>query len=770
MQETLASRKRSLVLAAFVLLILTLAMFGDVLFSQGGRVLSREGLDLYRGEMFGLEFEFGEIKKGNFPLWNPHVYSGVPFFDGVSSTALYPLNYLHLFFPLGRAINIGIALHTFLIGFFIYLWTSHRRLHPVACLLSAALGMFSSPYFLHIFAGHLVNLCAMTWVPLIFLSIDGLVDRPSAGWCFLGIFAVTMQVLAAQPQYVYYTAIAAGLYCLFLLAGASQKKLFILGLTAILLGSLLLSFVQIWPALVSAREGIRSLGVNFRYSAMFSFPPENFLTLLAPAFFGDMKGMPYWGRCYLWEMTLFIGVTGLFLALCGVFYGARGTRRYSASMAVLLLLLSLGVHTPLFKLLYQYLPGFNNFRGTSKFIFPASLFLAMLAGIGMDALLKRRQVSRNLFWAPLATGALLLAMVSLIPAYPKLWSQLMQFVGATGESYVLPGTYSDAAFLAGAGQFASHALLISSGICFVLALLLILRKYRENTVYLMAVLAFAEVFVFASMNRPTFDIAVTKVDSFKRFYREHPGDYRVLSQFIPNMAVATGGRDIWGYGPAVPKRYAELIAFTQGADPDKDLQAIRLKYYHPLFKMLRCRYVITQRAKDILIQDVAPQILPRLLLVQDWKMLKRRDDIFQEMTKTTFDARRTVILESQPLPPPVRGKKAGILSIEAASTDFLRLRGKLEQAAILLITDSYSSGWRARALPGSGQTVYNVMPANYALMAVPLAAGEQRLVLEYRPRSYQIGKGVSLISLGICLLAMLWYLGKRRRIAGGENK
>src|SRR3990172_7230466 len=350
MKGILASGRLSL--AVVTLTAVTLTMFGDVLFSPDGPILSKKGLDISTAEMFLRDFEFREIKNGNFPLWNPHLFSGVPFFDGVQSTTLYPLNYLHLLFPLPQAINIGIALHTFLIGFFMYLWTSHRRLHPLACLLSAALGMFSSPYFLHIFAGHLVNLCAMTWVPLIFLSIDGLVDRPSAGWCLLGIFAVTMQVLAAQPQYVYYTAIAAGLYCLFLLAGAAQRKFFILGLAAIFFGSLLLSFVQIWPALASAKEGIRSLGVNFQYSAMFSFPPENFLTLLAPAFFGDMKGMPYWGRCYLWEMTLFIGITGLFLVLCGVFYGAKGTRRYSATMAAILLLLSLGVHTPLFKLLY----------------------------------------------------------------------------------------------------------------------------------------------------------------------------------------------------------------------------------------------------------------------------------------------------------------------------------------------------------------------------------------------------------------------------------
>ena len=45
-------------------------------------------------------------------------------------------------------------------------------------------------------------------------------------------------------------------------------------------------------------------------------------------------------------------------------------------MVLLLLVLALGAHTPLFKFLYAWVPGFNRFRGNSKFLFLASLFLA----------------------------------------------------------------------------------------------------------------------------------------------------------------------------------------------------------------------------------------------------------------------------------------------------------------------------------------------------------------------------------------------------------
>jgi hypothetical protein len=764
------SGRSASILVFVAVAVLTLAMFGGVLFSSDAHVLSKKGLDLYSGEIFGRDFEFRELKNGNFPLWNPHLFSGVPFFDGVQSTALYPLNYLHLFLPLSQAINIGIALHVFLVGFFMYLWTSHRKLHPLACALSSILIMFSGAYFMHIYAGHLGNLCAMTWAPLILFSIDGLMDRPSVNRCLLGIFAVTMQILSTQPQYVYYTALTVGIYCsLLLIKTAPRRGIFIVGLLAILLGSFLLSFVQIFSGIQSAKEGVRSLGVSFQFSSMFSFPPENFLTLLSPFFFGDMTMFPYWGRCYLWEMSLFIGVTGVFLAAYGAICGEKKLRRYSTIMVSILLLLSLGAHTPLFDLLYNYLPWFSKFRGTSKFIFPASLFLSMLAGIGMDCLIKNPHVPLKFVLASFVAGILLILIAPLITIYPDHWSKLMQAVKATGESYLPSWIYLDAVFIERAGRFSSSMLIISGITCLVLALFLLLRKYTDKTPYFVAFMACAEVFTFAAMNRPDFDIRSLMLDDFKRFFTENRGDYRVLNQFIPNMSFSTGSKDIGGYSPVVLSRYAQFIAYTQGMDPDHTMQRTVFNRYHPLFRMLRFRYVITTEENGVFVREIERHPLPRLLLMQDWKSFSRRSDIFREMAKKTFDPLRTVILESDPVPQPDRTSRAGTVSLKELSTDSMLIYGRLYGAAILLITDSYSSGWRVRALPGSVQQDYKVMPANCTLMAVPLAAGEQRFILEYKPLSFVIGMWVSLFSLGIYITVFIFCLKKRmstKKMAG----
>ena len=73
--------------------------------------------------------------------------------------------------------------------------------------------MFCGPYFLHIYAGHLPHNAVIVWIPLILLAIDGIVeDSRRLRWALLGCAALSMQILAGHPQYVYYTGIAATLY------------------------------------------------------------------------------------------------------------------------------------------------------------------------------------------------------------------------------------------------------------------------------------------------------------------------------------------------------------------------------------------------------------------------------------------------------------------------------------------------------------------------------------------------------------------------------
>ena len=290
-------------------LTLNLLLFADVL-STSTRVLSSSQADIYLHFAAWRQFGFDELRKGHLPLWNPHYLCGNPFLGNFESALLYPLNWHYLWMPLAAAINWGIVLHVFLAGFFTYLWASYRGFHPLAAFLSGVIFMWGGAYYLHLYAGHLPNLCAMVWAPLIFLAIDGFLDHQKGLWILLGIFAVSMQILAGHPQYVYFTGLAATFYLVLNLKKNSRKLIISMGgMAAFYAGALLVTAVQSWTGLEALWDSARHLSLDFSSASSFSFPPQNLLTVFLPDFFGNLEPGHYWGSWYLWEVSLFIGMT-----------------------------------------------------------------------------------------------------------------------------------------------------------------------------------------------------------------------------------------------------------------------------------------------------------------------------------------------------------------------------------------------------------------------------------------------------------------------------
>ena len=75
--------RRSTIISLILLLALALAVFGDLLFVGGKRVLGHPGSDMFLQYFAWREFGFRELAKGNLALWNPHIFSGAPYFGGM---------------------------------------------------------------------------------------------------------------------------------------------------------------------------------------------------------------------------------------------------------------------------------------------------------------------------------------------------------------------------------------------------------------------------------------------------------------------------------------------------------------------------------------------------------------------------------------------------------------------------------------------------------------------------------------------------------------
>ncbi|MBX3411185.1 MAG: hypothetical protein KF708_00600 [Pirellulales bacterium] len=775
-----------LAIAAGVYALLICGMFGNLLL-RGDRLVSADWTSEIRILFYHLRFfSFRELASGNLPLWNPHIFSGIPLAANFQAALFYPPNGIFLLLPTARAINVSMALHTFLLGWFTFVWLRGRHLSPIASLVGGAVAMFSGPYFAFVYAGNLANLSTMVWAPLILRAIDGVLDGAQRPWALVGSAAVAMQVLAGHPQYVYYTALAAGLYFALSWPGARKRKSAVVALVAIYGGGAALAAIQLVPGLALTENSVRGGGhVPYHFASSLSFPPENLVTLVAPGFFGEMPKSSYWGKATLWEMNCTFGVSGLMLALYGVAYGRKDSRRFVlAGLALVMLVLALGSNTPLHGPLYELLPGFASFRASAKFAFPAVLCLIALMSIGLDALL-RIPVRSPVFPALLVSFAVTCGIAGALVAHSARsgtdgrWAAMLRHVRDQAqeidELFHRPvSDYESPQFIEQSGAAAGASLKRAAYLALCVALLLVASRWYRPLLYVLAALAVAEVMVVAWSWCVSFPVDDVWTPNLEQYVASQAREARFMDEVNPNEAMSIGGQNVIGHDPAVSRRYAEVFAFAARRPVD---ELTHYMEYHPqpaipsAYRLARSHFLVvagTQSGELMYYTLPMQNPLERLVLVADYVVLTARNDVLQAMSQADFEPTQTVILEREPFSAGEQRMSPGSQPIGMArvvdeSTDHVTIEAHLQRPAILLITDSYDPGWKVRALPDSAQPRYELMPADWAFQAIPLQAGQHRFRLEYAPVSLKYGGAVtSLASVGWMALALSCW---RRRSA-----
>ncbi len=725
--------------AALILAAATLAVFGHFLNPQGSQVLSLLGEDLSGQFVWWRQFGFEQLRQGHLALWNPHLYSGAPFLGGFQSALLYPPNWLYLILPLAFAINLGVALHVFLAGLFTYLWTRYQGFHPAACLLAAFMFMFGGAYFLHIVPGHLPNLCTMAWIPLTFLALDGWAKERNEGWVGLGILAFAMEILAGHIQYFYYTLLAAGLYVFIQLPQAARKFSYLAGPLLMLIGASLLTAIQLLTGWDATQESVRGQNLPLDLILSNDLMPERMWSWFVPAFYGTALRRDYWGGGMYWEGSLFAGVTGITLAFYG-FFASREPRRWKvAGLTLFLLLLAMGKRTPLFLLFYHWVPLFSAFRGAAKFNILISLGICFLAAAGLDHYLKAGGTGKALRHWTLGFGLFVGALALLFHDAPILGLARL------------------------AQKFSPHwsGMVGSLGVCALSLLLVSLASWAGGrTSYLkfgLLALAFFELFLFARANRGGFDLTELekKVGQIQAVYDKDPGDYRVTAD-PTNDVLGTQGFDVWGNDPMILNRYALFMAQSQGLDMGNHfVDKPFFRSFPPMLRLTRLRYVFRDQGDDFSVERLPFHEQPRMSLVGGWRMASG-EAALKQLADPKFNFSKTALVESDPGFPSGSQNPKGQVSFKDLSTDRIEIQSQNDKACLLVISDNYARGWRAKGLAGDIQGVYQVLPVNFFQRGIPLSAGSHHFILEYLPRSFEAGKWISLVSLGLLLS---WGLG-----------
>jgi hypothetical protein len=322
------------------------------------------------------------VQQGRLPLWNPSSFGGAPFLANPQTALFYPLTALFFWLAVPYAYSLNLVLHVFLAGVCFY---AFGRLcleaRPAAALVGGAVfmlgGVLSGQY------GHLNQLSAAAWLPLVLLLGHRAVSDRSLRLALLGGCALALQLLAGHPQQTYMTLVALGLMALWALWGRSPRALVAGGgrLVALLLSGFALAAVQLVPTAELARDSVRGAGLGYRDAVAGSLWPWLLARAVLPSFVNDLGSTEYLG---------YLGVAPLLLAALALGVAERRWVALGLLLVVPGLALALGGANKLYPLLYEHLPGLASFRVPARWLLLFTVGGAVLAARGLEWLLERR--------------------------------------------------------------------------------------------------------------------------------------------------------------------------------------------------------------------------------------------------------------------------------------------------------------------------------------------------------------------------------------------
>ena len=306
-------------------------------------------------------WQVAAISSGS-PWWNPGLGLGVPIFASPGAGTFYPPYILLLALPLTWGFNALLVAHLALALVGVTRLLQAQRADPWSALLAGVTFALSGAMVSS--TASVPSLLAWAWVPL---ALDGAARRRLAATAL----PLGMTVLAGAPQ----VFVVGVLLCLVL---APSRRL----LLAVTLGGAL-GAVQIIPTALLLPH---TLGTDLPpdLALRWSFAPSRLLGFGLPDFWGRLAPeMSFWGAWTNGDEGNFLYPSHYVGAIPLLLLPSVLRRRpWLAGALAICLLLAMGRHTPVYGWLLAHVPGFGVFRHPETWIMPATLLLAILAGLG----------------------------------------------------------------------------------------------------------------------------------------------------------------------------------------------------------------------------------------------------------------------------------------------------------------------------------------------------------------------------------------------------
>ncbi|MHC4712584.1 MAG: hypothetical protein ACYTAN_04840 [Planctomycetota bacterium] len=447
-----------------LLALLVMLLFHQVLFS--GKVFFFRDFSFFFYPKRHLVTE--RIRNFDIPFWSQYAGCGEPVLGTYQPAVFYPPAVVYYLLPLPHSFMWFVVAHLFIAGSGMYYMMRAFGVRRPPAAFAAAAWAFSP-----VFVSTLDNVSFMnslSWLPWCLFSARRL--SLALRWRrFLGlVFTLTMAILAGGPEPVVFILAIVLAYSVFHTLTASVRRrgkkrdanhfsatarnapvspdapsgqsgrgsnrkmvsvplfpLFPLLVLAALLLALLISGVEIAPLLHSLRWSGRP-AQNIKSARHWAARPSDALLWFLPRFylFPDRGGI-YW-RSQQWLKTVYMGVAIPFLALWTILAVRRRRNLFFLLLAAFAAALAVGAVSPLWRLLWHYLPGFSLIRFPVKWFLPAAFALAALAGFAVDDFLvcsrRKERLRPLLLVAVIAVTAALFAAGRLAMNSPEAFKAL----------------------------------------------------------------------------------------------------------------------------------------------------------------------------------------------------------------------------------------------------------------------------------------------------------------------------------------------------------
>ena len=697
------------------------------------------------------------------PLWNPYIFAGMPYVGGMHGDIFYPTAWLRWILPTGTAMGLGFALHFVVAGAAMYAFLRGLRLSWGAAVVGGLAFELSGIVASLISPGHDGKLFTTALAPLLFLALLRAVRAPRVDRFALVALVIGLS-LHGHPQLSYYLLVAAGLWTLFLVFGDPERPRgtprwvpLAAALGAVVLGAGLYTIqgIPFYEYIPYSPRATGASSAGWEYMTAYSMPIDELMSTFLPQFNG-IKDL-YWGQNGFKLHSEYIGVSVLVLAVLGL--GGKDQRpiRWAvAGIGVFFLLISLGSHTPFYRLWYELMPGMDKVRAPGSAFFLVAFPVCVFAGFGAD-----RVLAGSANRSRVLLGAGVFAALGALGAAGALQGITEGLAAGSGRI--------DAA-LANAGELriGSLRLLLFAALAGGVFLAVGARRLRgPAAVALMGAVVLADLW---SIDRRFVEVEGKSAELFQddaitRRIKEAPMPYRVW-QPAGGYAALAPYPGSWLMGVQVPTLFGyhgnELHAFdellggknlwqNQLSEVMLDLFAIRYVVLRQEQQLPRYHKILegkTTVGSDAVLYE-ADSVPPYVRLMAGAIKVPGdqipgivNDPRFPALTVALYDDSSSVSpVDVGTEPPAPAAARAQVTAWEPGRIT-VAIDGQDTRELYLVVSENWYQDWRATI---DGRPVVP-LAAHSTLLSVPIPPGAKEVRFEVRSDAYRLGRLLTLLS------------------------